>query len=392
MYDDDNLYNNPYNNDQNYRRYSRKPGLFKAFIFALIGAIIGGLVVAYFMPVLMENNMIYQPGGQQPKIVIEPNSEGLNIVSSVALKANPFVVGVTTVTVQQDFFFGIVRKGQGVGSGIIVDSNGYILTNDHVVNSGDAEKITVLFNDGTEREAEVLWNDPALDLAILKVTAKNLPVADLGDSDKLVVGETAIAIGNPLGLEFQRSVTAGVISGLHRNIQISQNVTMENLIQTDASINPGNSGGPLLNAEGEVIGINSAKISATEAEGLGFAIPINQAKPIVEQVKEKGSFTMVYLGIQGIDVEVIKQQYNTNFSVDQGVYIFEIQKGSPVDKAGIRNGDIITKINGKEIKGMSQLIRELYKYKPGDNIEVTISRNEQEKKLKVKLAEKPDNY
>jgi len=386
--DENNYYNNQNNNNYNNRHYSGKSGLFKALLFALIGAIIGGLIVTYFTPALLED----KPDSQQPKIVIEPNTEGVSVVSAVAQKAIPSVVGVTTVTLQRDFFFGTVREGQGVGSGIIVDSNGYILTNDHVINSGKAKKITVLFNDGTEKEADVLFSHPALDLAILKVDAKNLPAADLGDSDNLSVGEIAVAIGNPLGLEFQRSVTAGIISGLNRSIQVSQDVTMENLIQTDASINPGNSGGPLLNSKGEVIGINSAKISATEAEGLGFALPINQAKPIVEQVKEKGSFTMVYLGIRGIDVETIKQQYNTDFSVDEGVYIFEVEKGSPVDRAGIENGDIITRINDKKIKGMSQLIRELYKYKPGDTVEITISRNEKEEKVKVELSARPSNY
>jgi serine protease Do len=191
----------------------------------------------------------------------------------------------------------------------------------------------------------------------------------------LLSGEIAIAIGNPLGLAFQRSVTSGIVSGLQRTIQTQEGVTMENLIQTDASINPGNSGGPLLNAKGEVIGINSAKIAATEAEGLGFAIPINQAKSIVEQIIEKGKFTMVYLGITGIDVDIIKQQYNVSLSVDAGVYIIEVTKDSPVDKAGLNNGDIITEINGKKIEGMSQLIRELYQYRPGDTVKVKYSRN-----------------
>ncbi len=389
MYDNNDQYNN---NSDYYRVSSRKPGLFRAFIFALIGAVVGGLIVAYFSPVLMENNIGYHQDGQQPNITIEPQGQDLSVASAVAQKAMPSVVGVTTVTVQRDLIFGILRKGQGVGSGIIVNPDGYILTNDHVINSGQAEKITVLFNDGTEKEAKVLWHDYILDLAVLKVDAKNLTAADLGDSDKLVVGEMAVAIGNPLGLEFQRSVTAGIISGLHRNIQISQNATMEDLIQTDASINPGNSGGPLLNAKGEVIGLNSAKISSTEAEGLGFAIPINQAKPIIEQVIDKGTFTMVYLGIIGDDIQVIKEHYNIDFSVDQGVYIWEVQDNSPASRAGIANGDIITGINGNAITGMNQLRKELYKYKPGDEIQVTVSRNGKEKKVDVKLSARPDNY
>ncbi|MBA1334893.1 MAG: Serine protease, DegP/HtrA, do-like [Firmicutes bacterium] len=388
--DNNEFLNSNLDNSQAYKHHRRPPGPFRGFFYALVGAIIGGLLVSLLLPQMIENKLISLPNGQQ-NIVIEPRTEDLTVIPAVAQKAAPTVVGVTTVTIQRDMFFGILREGQGVGSGIIVHSDGYILTNDHVVNSGKAEKINVLFSDGTEKPAKVLWTNNVLDLAVLKVDAKNLPTADLGDSDELAVGEMAIAIGNPLGLDFQRSVTSGIISGLHRSIQISNNVTMENLIQTDASINPGNSGGPLLNSRGEVIGINSAKVSSSEAEGLGFAIPINQAKPIVEQIIEKGKFTMVYLGITGVDVETIKQQYNTELSVDEGVYVFKVEKGSPGEAAGLGNGDIITELNGKKISGMSQLIRELYKYKPGDVVKVKISRGDAFKEVDVKLEARPEN-
>jgi serine protease Do len=379
-------------NDGYYRRdYPRRSGAFKAFLFALIGAVVGSFLTAYYMPVIMGNDIIQPPGGQSP-IIIEPKGEDISIVSAVAQKATPTVVGVTTVTIQRDMFFGIPRRGEGVGSGFIVHPDGYILTNDHVVNSGQAEEITVLFNDGTEKDAKVLWNNSSLDMAILKVDGKNLPVADLGDSDALTVGEIAIAIGNPLGLDFQRSVTSGIISGLHRSIQLSQAEVMEDLIQTDASINPGNSGGPLLNSRGEVIGMNTAKISSSVAEGLGFAIPINQAKPIVEQIIEEGKFTMVYLGVRGIDVQAVRRQHGVKLAVEEGFYVFEAGENTPVGKAGLRAGDIITALNDKKIKGMSQLTRELYKYRPGDTIKVTYYRGKTQNTVDVKLEARPANY
>ncbi|KKH59039.1 hypothetical protein DU75_07475, partial [Methanosarcina mazei] len=199
--------------------------------------------------------------------------EDITTVTAVAKKSMKSVVGITTVETVRDFIW--ERQVQGIGSGVIVDSRGYILTNSHVVGDNNADRITVLFEDGDKKVGQVIWHDPSLDLAMVKVNAINLPVADFGDSDTLQIGEIAVAIGNPLGLEFQRTVTSGIISGLNRTIPLDQYYKMEDLIQTDASINPGNSGGPLLNAKGEVIGINTAKIST--GEGLGFAIPINIA-------------------------------------------------------------------------------------------------------------------
>ncbi len=382
----------PENSGDIYYRRSRlrQSGAFKAFLFALIGAVVGSLLTFYFMPVIMDNSIMQQPPVSQPPVIIEPNQEDISVVSAVAQKATPTVVGVTTVTLQRDSFWGILRRGEGVGSGFIVHPEGYILTNDHVINSGQAEKITVLLNDGAEKDAEVLWNSSTLDMAVLKIDAKNLPTADLGNSDELMVGEIAIAIGNPLGLSFQRSVTSGVISGLYRTVQISQREVMEDLIQTDASINPGNSGGPLLSAKGEVIGMNTAKISSNVAEGLGFAIPINQAKPILEQIIKEGKFTMVYLGISGVDIQTVRRQFNIDMSIEEGVYIFEVEKGSPIDKSGISAGDIITALNGKTIKDKTQLTRELYRYKPGDTITVTYYRGKTENKTEVTLIARPE--
>jgi S1-C subfamily serine protease len=270
----------------------------------------------------------------------------------------------------------------GRGSGIIVDSNGYILTNSHVIGDGNAKKITVLFEDGTKKSGKVLWYDTALDLAIVKVDATGLNAAELGDSNNLEIGQLAVAIGNPLGLDFQRSVTSGIISGLHRTIQVDEYNVIEDLIQTDAAINSGNSGGPLLNEKGQVIGINTAKI--TSGEGLGFSIPINQAKAIVNEVLKKGSYKTVYMGISaGMSVEEYEGRVGVKLPVDTGLVIIQVEKGSPADKAGLYNGDVITKIDDIEIDSMSQVKKALYKYKQGDRANISIIRNGNESKLEI---------
>jgi len=360
---------------------------------ALISALMGGVISSYVFPVYIFGNLIPYPQnyfGKDVKQVInvEPSNTEF-LISAVAKKAMPSVVGITTQSIQKDFFFG-TTKSQGVGTGVVVDSRGYILTNSHVVNNGSVEAVNVLFEDGTNKTAKILWNDPTLDLAVIKVDGVNVMAADLGDSDNLEVGEVAIAIGNPLGLQFERTVTSGIISGLNRSIEISANESIEGLIQTDASINPGNSGGPLLNSKGEVIGINTAKIQS--GEGLGFSIPINIAKPIVDQFIEKGEFSKIYMGIKGIDVDVFKRSTGTDLSVDKGIYVAEITKDSPADKADLRSGDVITAVNDKEITSMSQLIRQLYQYRPGDTLELQVMRNGEKLAIKVKVEKTPENY
>lgn len=359
---------------------------------ALISALIGGMLSSYIFPVYVFGKLMPYPDnyfGKDVKQVIQVEPQQTEfLVSAVAKKAMPSVVGITTQTVRQDFFFGEIRDS-GVGTGVIIDSRGYILTNAHVVDNGSASAVTVLFHDGSKKEAKVLWSDPALDLAVIKVDGVKVIPADLGDSEKLEVGELAIAIGNPLGLQFERTVTSGIISGLGRRIDISRNETIEDLIQTDASINPGNSGGPLLNSKGEVIGINTAKIQS--GEGLGFAIPINIAKPIVDQFIEKGTFSKVYMGIKGVDVEVFERSMGTELSVDKGVYVVEITKGSPAARGGLKSGDVIVALEDKEITTMSQLVRQMYRYRPGEQIEVKIVRDGENKTLKITLEQVPKN-
>ena len=258
-----------------------------------------------------------------------------------------------------------------------------------MVDSDGSSQITVDLYDGSEYEGEVLWSDSSLDLAIVKIDAKNLQAVDLGDSDSVKIGDYALAIGNPLGRDFERSVTQGIISGLDRSITTTdssgQNANeMQGLIQTDASINSGNSGGPLINSSGEVIAINTAK--ASSAEGLGFAIPINTALPIIEEIKTNGTYEQPYLGITGLDVEEVLAKYETDFNAEKGVYVYQIYTDSPAAAAGMKEGDIITAIDGEEVDDMNALKQRLISYKPGDQVTLTVERQKQEISVTATLA------
>ena len=337
---------------------SKKRGIGLTVLVCIITSILTSLLTM----VVMKNNMggVNQNTGSK-EIVVNDDGKAQNIYHAVSDKAMPSVVGITTTTISTNNIFAIPTQAEGVGTGVIVDSKGYILTNSHVVSDGKAIDVKVLFNDGSTTAGKVLWNDEKLDLAIVKVDKTGLTVAELGDSSKVRVGDIAIAIGNPLGLEFQKSVTQGIISGLDRTIQSEDGDTMTGLLQTDASINPGNSGGPLLNEKGQVIGINSAKISS--AEGIGFSIPINTAKPIIEQVIKSGNFEKVTLGIKGVDVKTFESATGTNLAADEGVYIIEVSQNTAAQKAGIKTGDVIVKIGDDKTPTMADLNKVLYKYK-----------------------------
>lgn len=349
----------------------------------LIASLIGGFSSAFLAPKLFAE--VLNPAGAYASHVVNINpNDNINTITAVAKKAMSSVVGITTIGVQQDYFG--TRDVEGVGSGIIVDSNGYILTNSHVIDDGNAKSIMVLFENGEKLEGKTLWNDNILDLAIIKVETTGLPTATLGDSSNLQVGEISVAIGNPLGLEFQRTVTSGIISGLHRSIQIDANNIIEDLIQTDASINGGNSGGPLLNSNGDVIGINTAKIKS--AEGLGFAIPINQAKTIVEEVIKTGNYETVFMGISGVAVSEYQAKLGVEIAQKNGVILIQVSKDTPADKAGLLNGDIITGIDDVNIENMSNLKKTLYNYKVGDSAKIKIVRNDVESEVVIVFEER----
>ena len=354
----------------------RKTSIVFIIIISLISAMVGSFMTAFVLGNRVENSASKQ------NIIVNEEGKSQNVYHAVTEKAMPSVVGITTTTINRNNYFAIPQESQGVGTGFIVKSNGYILTNSHVVSDGQAADVNVLFNDGTNMKGKVLWNDASLDLAVVKVEKTGLVEADLGDSDKVRIGDIAIAIGNPLGLEFQKSVTQGIISGLDRSIETEKS-NMTGLIQTDASINPGNSGGPLLNDKGQIIGINTAK--ASQAEGLGFAIPINTAKPIIEQIIKSGNFEKVTLGIKGIDVKTFETATGTNLEAENGVYVAEVISNTPAQRAGIQGGDVITKVGDIEITSMSDLNKALYKYSVGDTSKIEINRGGKNITMDVKF-------
>jgi serine protease Do len=288
-------------------------------------------------------------------------------VINVAREASPAVVSVT--------------RGEGSGSGIIVREDGVILTNVHVV--GNAQSVRIGLADGRTLEGRVLGGDPSVDVAVVRVNAKGLPAAPLGDSDRLEVGQVAIAIGNPLGLD--RTVTSGVVSAVNRN---PTGLGLDGLIQTDAAISPGNSGGPLLDSQGRVIGINTVVIRAPGSEGLGFAIPIGLATDVAEQVLTTGRVSRAYLGIsmRDIDAELAAQ---FGLPVEEGVIVAEVGRNTPAGRAGVRPGDIIAALDGTKITQGGDLRRALRGHKPGDTVTLRLVRPSGEVETRVRLAEAP---
>ncbi|MDR3296594.1 MAG: trypsin-like peptidase domain-containing protein [Clostridiales Family XIII bacterium] len=361
----------------------------KKLIAVLLGLVLaatagfGGGIAA------MKTTVSFPAPAQQ--ITINPTDQ-VSTTEAVAAKVIPSVVGITSVSQRDSGFFPFsLGPSSGVGTGIIVDESGFILTNSHVVMDGDVQSITVLLSDGREVDGTVLWSDPSLDLAIVKVTADNLVAAELGDSELMKIGSYVAAIGNPLGLNFQSSVSVGVVSGLDRTIVTSdgtgsRTVKMEGLLQVDAAINSGNSGGPLVNSKGEVIGINTAK--AQSVEGMGFAIPVNTAKPIVESVKETGAFQRVYIGISPVDVSVLLSEYpHLDLGATSGAYVNNVTQGSPAEAAGILEKDIITEIDGTKIGTSTELVKKLLGYHAGDRVSVTIVRDKIPMKVNVVLTD-----
>ncbi len=305
-------------------------------------------------------------------------------VVKAAQAVGPTVVGITNKAYAQDYFRRRVVVEQGTGSGVIFDTNGYIVTNYHVVQ--DAQEIVVSLADGRSLPGRIVGTDPATDLAVVKVEATGLPAAAFGDSDSLTVGEPAIVIGNPLGLEFKGSITAGVISALNRSIEIGERKF--NLIQTDAAINPGNSGGALVNADGVVVGINSAKLAVQGVEGIAFAIPITTARPIIQSLIEKGKVIRAYLGVGVLDKNSAAQ-YGYSLNMEKGLFIAKIDPGGPAAKAGLKEGDIIQTIGGSEVNSVADLRSILDAQMVGSKIALGVVRRGTPLTVDVLLEELP---
>ena len=396
--------------DNNYE-YNKDKKVFHnvlgATIFAVILAV--GICVGYYVTAtdIKSLDSILPLNGEsysfESTVVTDGNIEPVKDVSAMVENVMPSVVAITETSVVQGYsnFFGFYpgqgEVASGSGSGIIVeedDANYYIVTNNHVV--ADADKIEVTFVDEKIVQAKVKGNDPDNDLAILTVekkavteeTKKKIAVAKMGDSDKVRVGEVAIAIGNSLG--YGQSVTVGYIGALNRKLEL-ENGTME-AIQTDAAINPGNSGGALLNIHGDVIGINSAKLAAEEVEGMGYAIPISKAQPILNRLIKKEVVDDVNKGYIGITGRTVNQEEIEVLKYKKGVFVVEVLDDGGAKAAGILPGDIITKVNKEKVSTIEGLISLLGSYKQGETVEVTLYRNSEgelkKKTIKVTLSNK----
>lgn len=310
-------------------------------------------------------------------------------IADVLEKVSQSVVGISKIKSHSSSIFSSNGSYNelGLGTGIIVSSNGYILSNCHVT----GEKLStcyVTLENGYTYEGSVVWCDADLDLSITKIDATNLPYATIGNSSNIKSGETVYAIGNPIGFEFRKTITSGIVSATNRTIRIEENggvSYMTDLIQTDASINPGNSGGPLITPAGEVIGVNTVKI--TSAEGIGFAVPINVVKPVIEKFVNENKFDEAFLGIYAYDKEVIPYMASTpNFT--SGIYVIHIADNSPAISSGIQTGDIITSIDNVAVNNMIELREYIYSKNPGDTVSINVSRGYVTRTFEVVLAKK----
>ena len=309
---------------------------------------------------------------------------------SVAEKILPSVVGIEVEYSVSSIFYRGESTATAEGSGVIISEDGYILTNNHVVdtstsssfyNVSEANKVIIhLYNDETDYEGTIIGTDELTDLAVIKIDKEGLTAASLGDSDSSKVGEFVMAVGNPLSL--QSSISAGIISAVNR--KVTNDGKTFTLIQTDTAINSGNSGGALVNANGEVIGINTLKMSGSGIEGIGFAIPINSAKPIYEQLIQYNKVKRPYIGITGRD---INEQTAKAYSLVEGVYITTISEFSPAEKAGLKLGDVITEIDGKQVKTLNELNEIKNTYTIGTTVSLKVYRSGEYKDISLTLEE-----
>ena len=337
------------------------------------------------------NNSNYETKKVQSTIneqTVENTIENSKTVADVLENTMESVVGISKLKDNGISIFSSNNETLlGLGTGLIVTESGYILSNEHVTGSKYSTCYITLEN-GKKYDGKVVWSDTDLDLSITKIDAKGLKYITLGDSSNIKVGESVYAIGNPIGFEFRRTVTSGIISAKNRSIKLEENNNisyMSDLIQTDATINPGNSGGPLIYPNGEVIGINTVKIAS--AEGIGFAIPINVVKGVIESFKNTGNFEQTTIGIYAYDKDVIPY-LNSNINFSEGIYIAELTKNGPAESAGLKQGDIITEIDSKKLSTMNDLREYIYTKKVGDIVNLQISRGKINRSIDVTLGKK----
>jgi S1-C subfamily serine protease len=358
-----------------------------SLVCGLVGGLVGGYILIRYLPGTIPTD--------KQAVVLQESSAAVD----VAKKVSPSVVSITTTSQSSGFsFFGASQSEEGAGTGIIVSGNGLIMTNNHVISG--ASEIDVFTNDGKEyKNAKVVATDTANDLAFIQISASGLPPATLGDSSEVQVGTEVIAIGNALG-QYQNTVTQGIISGVGRPVEAGDDSgdgtteSLQNLFQTDAAINPGNSGGPLVDVEGNVIGIDTAV--ASDAQGIGFAIPINEAKQELQQVNNTGNISRPYLGVRYIPVTQAFAADN-NLPVTNGAYISGDQtdpaiiSGGPAAQAGLQQGDIITKVGSRSISQSNTLSVLINNYKVGDKVQLTYIRNGKTQTTTVTLQQEPNS-
>lgn len=365
-----------------------------AGVSALSGAVAGGVAVYRLLGnrQTVSSSAVDAPTGGGPVQTLTLNSTDIQTsVTQSAQKAGPAVVTVVGTIPGQSTFFGVSPDQTVSGSGFFISNQGYVLTNNHVVEG--TSKVSIVLADGTQQDAAVVGADPYSDIAVLKTGGAVPAVALLGNSDLLQPGESVIAIGSPLG-DFKNTVTVGVVSATGRSIDTGQGYQIEDLIQTDAAINHGNSGGPLVDLAGEVIGINTMIVrntgSGDVAEGLGFAIPINTARAVAEQIIQKGYFARPYIGIrfQPINPDIAARY---NLAAQWGVYVTQVVSGSPADKAGLKEGDIIIKLDDTALDETHSYINTLFTYKAGDPVNLSVMRDGKLIQVPITLGEQSHN-
>lgn len=377
---------------KNKRKNKRKNK--KGIIITLIAIFI--LILVIYNYNTYSNREIYnsnygttKTSSTQEEQYVENIEENNKKISNVIEKITHSVVGISKLkNAGSSIFSNNSESSLGLGTGVIVTENGYILSNEHVTGEKYSNCYITLDN-GNSYNGTVVWSDSDLDLSILKINANNLSYVEFGNSKDVKVGETVYAIGNPIGFEFRRTVTSGIISAKNRTIRLQEENKesyMSNLIQTDATINPGNSGGPLITPNGNVIGINTVKI--TTAEGIGFAVPIDVVKNVINSFKEKDKFDEATIGIYAYDNQVIPYLNSTNVNFTKGIYVTKIITNGPADSTDLSEGDIITSIDGIELETMNDLKSYIFGKEIGDEVNLKIVRGKINRNITIKLGKK----
>ena len=381
VYKEDNLNENIENNSKRNRKPRKKGGGMGKIIALVVSCSLLGGVAGSGLTYIMMNN---ETGTTQQNTVSNVNTADVSFKNDSTLsiteafeKVAPAVVTVSTKGVTSNGFF--QQQYEGVGSGFIINEDGYILTNYHVIEG--ASEISVTLSDNTNVAAKVVNYDENQDVAMLKITDADVKVpavVELGNSDELKQGESVIAIGTPLSTNLSQTVTNGIVSALNRNVETESGV-MQNLIQTDASINPGNSGGPLVNTRGQVVGINTMKATGDDTEGIGFAIPINDISDKIE------SLSKPILNL-GISIRTVDETLSKKLNMEQGLYVVEVNAFSPAEKAGVKAGDLIVKVDGQRVKTFDELKEIKNSKSEGDTIKLEVIRDGQTKTIDVTLT------